>query len=95
LYAPHALPSELTVRTWQFGDRFWPDHTKAPKKLKELFQEKKIAAELRPAWPVMVVKEESGDEVVWAQGFAAPSHLRPAPGDQEAILLSETVLAGM
>ena len=87
LYAPHALPSELTVRTWRFGDRFWPAHTKAPKKLKELFQTRKIAAELRASWPVMVTKREDQEEVVWVQGFAAPAHLSPAADDGEAILL--------
>ncbi len=92
LYAPHALPSELIVRTWRFGDRFWPAHTKAPKKLKELFQEKKIAAELRASWPVMVatLNEDNGrEEVIWAQGLGAPAHLRPRPDDGEAILLVE------
>jgi tRNA(Ile)-lysidine synthase len=89
LYAPHALPSELVVRTWQFGDRFWPAHTKAPKKLKELFPAKKIPAELRATWPVMVAEQDGREEVVWVQGFAAPAHLRPGPGDSEAILLLE------
>ena len=91
LYAPHALPSELLVRTWRFGDRFWPAHTKAPKKLKELFQTKKVPAEARASWPVMVAEQnaDGGEEVVWVQGFAAPAHLRPEPGDREAILLRE------
>jgi tRNA(Ile)-lysidine synthetase-like protein len=87
LYAPHALPSELVVRTWRFGDRFWPAHTKAPKKLKELFQEKKIAAELRASWPVMVAEREGKEEVVWVQGFAVPASLRPGVDDREAILI--------
>ena len=87
LYAPHALPSELIVRTWRFGDRFWPAHTKAPKKLKELFQAKKIAAEMRASWPVMVTERDGKEEVVWVQGFAAPAHLSPAAGEGEAILL--------
>jgi tRNA(Ile)-lysidine synthetase-like protein len=91
LYAPHVLPSELLVRTWRFGDRFWPAHTKAPKKLKELFQAQKIAADLRPSWPVMVAGREGAEEVIWVQGFASPAHLRPGPGDAEAILLAETV----
>jgi len=91
LYAPHALPSELLVRTWRFGDRFWPAHTKAPKKLKELFQTRKIAADLRPTWPVMVAGREGAGEVIWVQGFGSPAHLRPGPGDEEAILLAETV----
>jgi len=92
LYAPHALPSELIVRTWRFGDRFWPAHTKAPKKLKELFQEKKIAVELRPSWPVMVAATNGHgghEDIVWAQGLPAPAHLRPQPSDGEAILLLE------
>jgi len=92
LYAPHALPSELIVRTWRFGDRFWPAHTKAPKKLKDFFQEKKIAAELRALWPVMVAATNGRDgqeEVIWAQGLGAPAHLRPRPSDGEAILLEE------
>jgi len=91
LYAPHSLPSELAVRTWRFGDRFWPAHTKAPKKLKELFQVKKIAGELRSAWPLMVAAREDEEEIVWVQGFAAPAHLRPRAGETEAILLGETV----
>jgi tRNA(Ile)-lysidine synthase len=91
LYAPHALPSELVVRTWRFRDRFWPAHTKAPKKLKELFQVKKVPAELRASWPVMVTDRDGCEEVVWVQGFAAPAHLRPGPEDREAILLREHV----
>jgi tRNA(Ile)-lysidine synthase len=90
LYAPHVLPSELMVRTWRFGDRFWPAHTKAPKKLKELFQARKIAPDLRPGWPVMVAGRRDAEEVIWVQGFASPAHLRPGPEDAEAILLAES-----
>jgi tRNA(Ile)-lysidine synthase len=92
LYAPQALPSELTVRTWRFGDQFWPAHTKAPRKLKELFQVKKIAAELRSAWPVAVALRKTGEELVWVRGFPAPAHLRPGAADQEAILFEEKLL---
>ena len=93
LYAPQALPDQLLVRTWRPGDRFWPAHTKAAKKLKELFQTKRIAADSRAAWPVMVdVKQDAGEELVWVRGFAAPAHLRPQPGDREAILIGERVV---
>src|SRR6266576_994940 len=37
-----AAAVELTVRNWRPGDRFWPAHTKAPKKVKELLQEKHV-----------------------------------------------------
>ncbi len=93
LYAPQALPDQLLVRTWRPGDRFWPAHTKAAKKLKELFQTKRIAAESRAAWPVIVdVNREVGEELVWVRGFAAPAYLRPQPGDREAILIGERVV---
>src|SRR5260221_3636546 len=65
LYALHALPSELIVRTWRFGDPFWPAHTNVPQKMKDLFQGKKIAAELRTAWPVIVAEQGGHEEVVW------------------------------
>src|SRR5437016_1011368 len=51
---------ELTVRNWRPGDRFWPAHTKGPKKVKELLQEKHVTGEERKLWPVIV----SGDEIV-------------------------------
>ena len=34
------LTTELIVRNWRPGDRFWPLHGKNPKKIKELLQEK-------------------------------------------------------
>ncbi len=89
LYSPQALPDQLLVRTWRPGDRFWPAHTKAAKKLKELFQTKRIAVELRAAWPVMVAVKEDAEELVWARGFAAPAHLKPRPEDRDAILIIE------
>jgi len=84
LYAPQSLAKELVVRNWRPGDRFWPAHSKSPKKIKELLQERKIALEERRGWPVVV----SGDEIVWVRGFPAPQHLRPAKRDG-AILIRE------
>ena len=44
LLDPDTLPSRLAVRNWRPGDRFWPAHTKSPKKIKELLQERQIPA---------------------------------------------------
>ena len=55
----------LIVRNWRVGDRFWPAHTKAPKKIKELLQDRHITGEEKKRWPVLVC----GDEVVWMRGF--------------------------
>jgi tRNA(Ile)-lysidine synthase len=87
LLDPALLPTRLTVRNWRPGDRFWPVHTKSPKKIKELLQERHIIGPIRKAWPVVV----SGDEVVWVRGFPAPAKIR-AKGIDEAILIREIPL---
>ena len=90
-YNPHQLLRAdllqgcLAVRNWHAGDRFWPAHTKAPKKVKELLQERHVAQPGRRLWPVVV----SGDEIVWMRGFPVPARLR-ADADQEALLIKET-----
>ncbi len=78
------LPGRLIVRNWRAGDRFWPAHTKAPKKIKELLQERHAAQPERRLWPVVV----SGGEIVWVRGFPAPARLR-ANAEQEAVLIRE------
>jgi len=78
------LPERLTVRNWRPGDRFWPAHTKSPKKIKELLQERHVAQTERRLWPVVV----SADEIVWMRGFPVPARLR-ASREQEAVLIRE------
>jgi tRNA(Ile)-lysidine synthase len=78
------LRKPLTVRNWRAGDRFWPAHTKSPKKIKELLQERHVAQPERRLWPVAV----SGDEIIWMRGFPVPALFRVAPG-QEAVLIRE------
>jgi tRNA(Ile)-lysidine synthase len=90
-YNPHQLLRAdllqgcLVARNWRAGDRFWPAHTKAPKKVKELLQEQHVAQPGRRLWPVVV----SGDEIVWMRGFPVPARLR-ADAEQEALLIRET-----
>jgi len=84
-----SLRGPLKVRNWRPGDRFWPAHTKSPKKVKELLQERHVAQPERRSWPVAA----SGNEIVWVRGFPAPAKLRAAPG-REAIRIVERPLAG-
>jgi tRNA(Ile)-lysidine synthase len=79
------LSGQLTVRNWRAGDRFWPAHTKSPKKIKELLQERHVMQPERRLWPVVV----SGDEIVWMRSFPVPARLRAAAG-QEAVVIRET-----
>jgi tRNA(Ile)-lysidine synthase len=83
------LPERLIVRNWRPGDRFWPAHTKAPKKIKELLQERHVAQPGRRLWPVVV----SGDEIVWVRGFTVPARLQAKAGEA-AVLIREIPWAG-
>jgi tRNA(Ile)-lysidine synthase len=83
-----SLPGPLRVRNWRAGDRFWPNHTKSPKKIKELLQERHVAQPERKLWPVLT----SGNEIVWLCGFPAPAQFRAKPG-REAVLILETLAA--
>jgi len=85
LFDPALLGKELRVRNWRAGDRFWPAHTKSPKKIKELLQERHVTGEERKVWPVVV----SGAGVVWVREFPAPAHLRPREGAKEAVVIRE------
>ncbi len=82
------LPERLIVRNWRPGDRFWPAHTKSPKKVKELLQERHVARHIgqqeRRLWPVVA----SLNEIVWMRGFPVPARLLAKAG-QEAVLLRE------
>jgi tRNA(Ile)-lysidine synthase len=85
LLNPACLGHELRVRNWRAGDRFWPAHTKGPKKIKELLQDHHINGAERKLWPVAV----SAGEVVWVRGFAVPRQLQAAAGLPEAVLIRE------
>ena len=39
-----SLAGALCIRNWRAGDRFWPAHSKGPKKVKELLQERHVTA---------------------------------------------------
>jgi tRNA(Ile)-lysidine synthase len=85
LFDLSALSKELTVRNWRPGDRFWPAHTKSPKKIKELLQRQHVTGWERQAWPVVV----KGEEIVWLRGYPRPSTLEPRPEAVEAFLIWE------
>lgn len=81
------LAPELTVRNWRAGDRFFPAHTRSPKKVKELLQPGVLGHELSPAqrksWPVI----ESAGQIVWMRGFPTPEAFAARSG--EAVLIEE------
>jgi len=76
LLDPVRLSGELRVRNWRPGDRFWPAHQKAPKKIKHLLEERHLRGRERKGWPVVV----NGAELVWVRGFAVPRRSWPQDG---------------
>ncbi|HXJ86042.1 MAG TPA: tRNA lysidine(34) synthetase TilS [Candidatus Binatia bacterium] len=77
-----SLPGQLRVRNWHAGDRFWPAHTKSPKKIKELLQERHLTQPERTLWPVVV----RGDQIVWVRRFATHAEYGVKPGCSGVLL---------
>jgi tRNA(Ile)-lysidine synthase len=76
LVDPKLLQHELIVRNWYAGERFWPSHTKEPKKIKELLQDRHITANEKKRWPVVA----SGDEIVWVRRLGVRQDLQAKNG---------------
>ena len=91
-YDPACLPDRLRVRNWRPGDRFWPQHTRAPRKVKELLQEHKIPLPQRHSWPVITSAASGREEVVWLRGFPPPQLLLVPPGRARGLIIQEYAL---
>jgi tRNA(Ile)-lysidine synthase len=79
-----SLPAAVTLRNWRAGDRYWPNHTKAPKKIKELLQERHVPQPERSLWPVVL----AGNEIIWMRGFSPPAQFAAKP-ERDAIAILE------
>jgi tRNA(Ile)-lysidine synthase len=85
-----SLAGQLLVRNWRPGDRFWPAHTKSPKKIKELLQERHVLSPTqRKLWPVVVSGGNDG-EIVWMRGLATPAKFQPQPGHDVILIVEKT-----
>ncbi len=65
LLSPTLNGSELVIRNWRAGDRFWPLHSKSDKKIKELLKPDCVPAALRALWPLA----EHEGKIVWVRGL--------------------------
>jgi tRNA(Ile)-lysidine synthase len=84
---PEVAEKELLIRNWRAGDRFWPAHTKEPKKLKELLQDLHISGEEKRLWPVI----SAGDEVIWVRKLGARRDVQAKNG--AGVLIREGSIA--
>lgn len=91
-YDPTRLPHLLQVRNWRPGDRFWPAHTKAPRKIKELLQDRKVPPTQRHMWPVITSAASGHEEVIWMRGFPPPQQLLAPCGGKLGLIIQEYAL---
>jgi tRNA(Ile)-lysidine synthetase-like protein len=63
LVHPRFAQHKWVIRNWRSGERFWPMHTKEPKKIKELLQDRHIVGDCKKLWPVIA----AGDDVIWVK----------------------------
>jgi tRNA(Ile)-lysidine synthetase-like protein len=82
-----SLTGPVRVRNWRAGDRFWPCHTKSPRKVKELLQEIHVPQPERRLWPVVL----SANEIAWMRGFPVAARFH-AKAERNAIVIVETPL---
>lgn len=77
---------ELVLRNWRIGERFWPAHTRGPRKIKEILQDRHVMGDHKKSWPVIA----SGGEVVWMRGFGVRWDFR-AKGEK-GVLIRESAM---
>lgn len=77
LVQSHFAQHKWVVRNWRSGERFWPAHTKEPKKIKELLQDRHITGEEKQRWPVIAC----GDDIIWMRRFGVCRDFQANGGD--------------
>jgi tRNA(Ile)-lysidine synthase len=90
LLALGRMPKEVLIRNWRPGDRYWPAHTSAEKKVKELLSDRHATGAEKKLWPVAFAE---GCGLVWMRGFPVPAAFRSPAGASQAIWIRE--IAGM
>ena len=78
-----SVTGPFVVRNWRAGDQYWPAHTKSPKKVKELLQERHLARQERDRWAVIL----QGDEIVWMRGFPVPARHKAKSGHAAVVVI--------
>ena len=76
------LSQGLVLRSSRPGDRFQPQGSRKPTKLKELFRQHRIPWGQRSLWPVL----QSGAEIVWVRGYPPAAAVSPA---KQAVMIEE------
>jgi tRNA(Ile)-lysidine synthase len=79
----------LTLRNWRHGDLFRPRGHNKPRKLKRLFNEKRIDRWKRVGSPVLV----SDGVLIWAHGLGSSAEFAVSDATQTGIVIAEEKLS--
>ena len=82
------IPKQILIRNWRSGDRYWPAHTAAERKVKNLLSDRHATGKQKKLWPVAVA---AGCGLIWLRNFAVPQAFRAPAGSQQAIWIREIV----
>lgn len=80
-----ATGSELWVRPWKPGDRYSLDAGREPRKLKDIFQDRRVPRSVRGSVPVIL----SGDSIVWVPGVPVAAPFQPLGSDMQLLVLEK------
>ena len=79
------MPSDsLLLRSWKPGDQYMPAGSTGSKKVKELFQDRRIPIWERATWPIIT----AGTAIIWARAFGPASALVAGPATKRAVRFS-------
>jgi tRNA(Ile)-lysidine synthase len=82
------LKGNLRIRSWQAGDSFQPVGSRKRRKVKELFQERRIPLGQRRLWPVL----DCGKSVIWVRGFPPDAQVAVSPVTERVVTIVEESL---
>ncbi|MGH7845581.1 MAG: tRNA lysidine(34) synthetase TilS [Candidatus Binatia bacterium] len=71
----------LSVRNFRAGDRFRPLGMRGQKKIKELFIDRKVPAEIRRKWPFLL----AGSEILWIPGYGRSDAAKVGPNTKKVL----------
>lgn len=82
------LEGKLLLRSWRAGDSLQPAGCRRGRKVKELFQRRKIPLGERALWPVL----ECGNSVIWVRGFPPDRRVAVSLDTERALTVVEEPL---
>jgi tRNA(Ile)-lysidine synthetase-like protein len=83
------LPAEVSVhvRSWKDGDRIAAGPHGSPRRVKRFFSDRRIAANERKGWPVVI----AGGEIIWIPGIRRVSAVAARSGRPARLVVCERI----